>query len=183
MRAFLALVVFGATVGTLLDALHTFSGTTEYTPPFVLRTAWWVPFLFASAYGLGGFLYAVGHRQLRGPATVRTWNELGVGLGIFAALYAASAYLPASNVVKAVVLGAGAFALWAWLDRSIQGIALACVAALAGPFTEIVLIRVGVFRHRQPDFWGIPLWLPALYLASGPSFGQLARRVIRMHER
>jgi hypothetical protein len=178
VRAFLLLIAFGATAGTLLDALHTFSGTTEYTSPFVLRTAWWVPLLFASAYGVGGFLYAVAHRRLRGPASLRSGRELAIGLVIFAALYAASAYLPASNVAKTIVLTAGAVSLWLWLDRSFQGLALATVAAIAGPVTEIALIRLGLFRHRQPDFLGIPMWLPALYLASGPSFGQLSRLVL-----
>jgi hypothetical protein len=107
LRALLALSIFGATVGVLLDALHTFSGTTEYAHPLLLRTAWWAPLLFASAYGVGGVIYALGYRRLGGPPAVRTRGELAFGLVAFALL-----------------------------------------------------------------------WLPALYLASGPSFGQIARFAI-----
>ena len=45
--------------------------------------------------------------------------------------------------------------------------------------TDIELSHAEMFRHLRPDFLGIPVWLPALYLATGPSFGQFARRVIR----
>ena len=178
LRLLLLLSSFGATIGVLLDALHTFSGTTEYTHPLVMRTAWWAPLLFANAYGVGGMIYALGHRKLGGAPEVRSRRELASGLVAFAGLYAISAYLPAPNVVKLVVLFAGATALWWRLDRTKQGAMLACVAAIAGPTTEIVLTHFGLFRHLQADVLGIPIWLPALYLASGPSFGQIARRAI-----
>lgn len=157
--------------------MHTFGGATEYTHPFVLRTAWWVPFLFASAYGFGGFLYAVAYEKLRGTAPVRSWRVLSLGVVAFAALYAISAFAPMSNLAKTVALLVGAIALFAWLDRTLVGALLTGAAAICGPLTEIYLSRIGAFRHLRPDFLGIPLWLPALYLASGPSFGQFARRV------
>jgi len=178
-RPLLVLLAFGATIGTLLDAMHTFGGATEYLHPFVLRTAWWVPLLFMSAYGFGGFLYALGWDKLAGPARWPSWGEAIGGVVGFAALYAVSAFLPASNVIKLVLLLSGAIALWLWLDRSWQGIALGVVAAFCGPFTEFVLWRLGLFRHLAPDLFGLPMWLPALYLAAGPSFGQFARRVAK----
>jgi len=178
LRPLLLLSLFGATIGILLDALHTWSGTTEYTHPLVLRTAWWAPLLFANAYGVGGMIFALGYRRLGGPPAVRTRSELALGLVAFALLYATSAYLPAPNIVKLVVLLAGAAALWWRLDRTRVGAALACVAAVAGPTTEIILTHFGLFRHLQADVAGIPIWLPALYLASGPSFGQIARAAI-----
>lgn len=178
LRPLVLLSLFGATIGVLLDGLHTFSGTTEYTHPLVFRTAWWAPLLFANAYGVGGMIYAVGHRRLGGPPEVRSRRELAFGLVAFAGLYAISAYLPAPNAVKLVVLFAGAAALWWRLDRTRAGAMLACVAAVAGPLTEIVLTHLGFFRHLQADVLGVPIWLPALYFASGPSFGQIARRAI-----
>ena len=178
-RSLLLLLLFGATVGTLLDAMHTFGGATEYLHPFVLRTAWWVPLLFTGAYGFGGFLYAVGHKKLGGPAEVPSWARVCFGVAVFSALYAITAFLPASNVVKLALLLAGAIALWFYLDRSRQGIVLALFAAVSGPVTEFVLWKLGMFRHLKPDFFGVPMWLPALYLASGPSFGQFARRVMK----
>lgn len=179
VRALAILLAFGAIGGTLLDMLHTFSRTTEYTTPFALRTAWWVPLLFANAYGVGGYLYALAYRRMRGPREVSGWASLLVGLFAFAALYAASAFLQATHLVKLGLLATGAAALWRWLDRSWQGVALAALTAVIGSSTEIALSRAGVFRYLDPDLLGIPMWLPALYLASAPSFGQLARRVVR----
>jgi hypothetical protein len=177
VRALALLLLFGATVGSLLDAMHTFGGATQYTHPFVLQTAWWVPLLFASAYGFGGFIYAVGYDKLRGRGPLRSWSELALGLVVFAALYAISAFAPLSNVCKMIALAAGAVGLWAWLDRTVVGVFLTCVAGLFGPVTEVLLSHAELFRHLRPDFLGIPVWLPALYLATGPSFGQFARRV------
>jgi hypothetical protein len=179
LRALAILLAFGATGGTLLDMLHTFSGTTEYTTPLVLRTAWWVSLLFAGAYGVGGYLYALAHRRMGGPREVSGWPSLLVGLCGFAALCATSAFLPATHLVKLGLLAAGAAVLWGWLDRSWRGVALAALTAVIGSSTEIALSRAGVFRYLDRDLLGIPMWLPALYLASAPSFGQLARRVVR----
>eukprot|EP01136_Pigoraptor_vietnamica_P025116 Opistho-1_new@78778 len=178
LRGALLLVTFGATGGTLLDALHTFGGTTEYAAPFVLSTAWWVPLLFANAYGVGGCFYALAYSLLRGPPAVRAWRSLLLGLAAFSALYAVSA-LALPNATKLGVLSAGFALLWAWLDGSWQGLVLAVVSAVVGCATEVTLSRAGAFRHLQPDWEGIPMWLPALYLSAAPSFGQLARRVLR----
>ena len=178
-RSLAGLLAFGAIGGTLLDMLHTFSGTTEYTRPVFARTAWWVPFLFASAYGFGGALYALGYRRHGGRNAPPPWKNALVAVAVFAALYATSAYLPASNTAKLAALAFGAVALWVWLDRSWQGALLAAVTAFTGPFTEFMLWRAGLFRHLQPDAFGVPMWLPALYAASAPSFGQLARRALR----
>jgi len=177
VRALVLLLIFGATAGTLLDAMHTFGGMTQYTHPFVLQTAWWVPLLFASAYGFGGFIYAVGYEKLQGRGPLRSWGELAIALVAFAALYAISAFAPLSNIGKTIALLAGAVALWAWLDRTLVGVFLTGTAGLFGPIAEIWLSHIEAFRHLRPDFLGIPLWLPALYLATGPSFGQFARRL------
>lgn len=176
-RAWL-LFFFGATGGVLLDALHTFSWTTEYTPPFMFRTAWWVPFLFMSAYGFGGLLYDRGWRAMRARDQIVPARDVAIGMTVFALLYAASGFLPVSNVGKTILLLIGAAGLWLYTDRTWQGVLLSLSAAFGGPLAEILLSRAGVFRHRQPDFLGIPIWLPALYLATGPSFGQLARRIL-----
>jgi hypothetical protein len=174
----LILFAFGATGGVLLDAMHTFSNTTEYTPPFVLRTAWWVPLLFTCAYGFGGLLYDDGWKRLRGPSALAPARDVAIAMVVFAALYAASGYAPIGNGSKTLLLLVGAIALWLYTDRTWQGIILTCVAGFFGPLAEVLLSRAGVFRHQQPNFLGIPFWLPALYLSTGPSFGQLARRVL-----
>ena len=42
MRPALWLLLIGATVGPVLDGLHTFSGMTWYPHPQWLRSVWWV---------------------------------------------------------------------------------------------------------------------------------------------
>jgi hypothetical protein len=49
----------------------------------------------------------------------------------------------------------------------------ALIAAIAGPAVEATLVAIGAFEYTQPDFLGIPVWLPALW-ANG---GVMIRRV------
>src|SRR2546426_1142779 len=56
LRAAVILFALGASVGSLLDAIHTHTQTTVYAHPWVFRMAWWTPFLFGGAavsIGLG----------------------------------------------------------------------------------------------------------------------------------
>ncbi len=175
-RALVLLLGFGAVVGTGLDAFHTFSGTTAYTHPVVLSTAWWAPLLFASAYGFGGVLYARGFERLGGRRPVPSPLTLGAGLGVFAAIYALSAWLPPH--AKLVVVSACALGAFLAFDRTGAGLLLGLVSAFLGPLAEVLLIRAGMFRHLAPDVLGVPFWLPALYFSAGPTFGAFARAVV-----
>ena len=96
------------------------------------------------------------------------WREAVVS---FAALYFATGFLPVENPAKALVVVTGALLLFAYVDRSKAAIACAIAGAFIGPTTEIILTHLKLFAHLQPDFAGIPLWLPTLYFASGPGLG------------
>jgi hypothetical protein len=143
--------------------------------------AWWTPLLFGASVGIGGPIYAVGVRLIAGsrprrpPPPVR---DLAVGFAIFGVLYFGSGYLPASNGVKLAILLCGAVVLFGWLDRTGAGAIMTLVTAVTGPLVEITLVHLGTFVHLQPDFAGIPMWLPGLYLCAGPTLGQIARRVL-----
>ena len=45
--------------------------------------------------------------------------------------------------------------------------AFALVAAVVGPLVEAAIHATGVFDYTEPDFLGIPLWLPALWANGG----------------
>ncbi len=94
----------------------------------------------------------------------------------FGALYCFSGFYHGANAWKLLVLSIGAVTLWAVLDGTWQGAACALGAALAGPSVEIFLTHVGAFAHLQPNFLGIPIWLPALYACAVPGHG--ARRLL-----
>ncbi len=177
MGSALALLLgFGAVIGTLLDAFHTFSGTTAYTHPVALSTAWWAPVLFAGAYGFGGVLYARGFAHLAGQRPTAGRKTLVLALVAFAAIYALSAWLPPSR--KLVVVATAAVGAFVAFDRTPAGFLLGLVAAFLGPLAEVLLIRAGLFRHLAPDVLGVPFWLPALYFSAGPTFGAFARHVV-----
>lgn len=171
----LALILFaiGATAGSALDAIHTHSGTTVYTAPirWAFDMAWWTPLLF----GLAGLSIGISYplmKRLRNLdcAPVHAPSRVAVAFFAFVGLYFVSGFLPASNPVKLVVLVAGALALGATMARTKIAFALAAVAAVTGPVVEILLVSQNTFLHLQPDFAGIPMWLPALYASGAFAF-------------
>lgn len=165
------LFVFGATVGSFLDAFHTHGGATLYPHPVFFAMAWWTPPLFGAAYVLLALTYRQNEPRPRVPIPT---GRAALGFVFFAGLYFASGFLPPANGVKLAVLLLGAGLLFAFVDRSRAALVTGALSALLGPAFEVVLVRAGVFLHLQPDFLGIPMWLPALYLASGPGVGGLA---------
>lgn len=177
-RAHAFLWLLGATAVSVFDGFHTHSGTTRYATPVLWQMAWWTPVLFGASVGLGGPVYALGVRLLGGGQPPPPARDLAIGFAIFGLLYFASGYLPASNGVKLAMLLAGAAFLFGWLDRTRAGAVMTLVTAVTGPLVEITLVRLGTFAHLQPDFAGIPMWLPGLYLCAGPTLGQIARRAL-----
>jgi hypothetical protein len=159
------MALFGAVVGSILDGFHTHSGTTRYPDPWIWQMAWWTPLIFAGAYLALGLAYEVGATWAGRPIGSSRWQEM---LG-FCGLYFLSGYLPASNPIKLAMLVAGGLTLWAIRDRSPATLAVGLLSAVLGPATEIALVHYGVFSHLQPDFAGIPMWLPGLYFASAPA--------------
>lgn len=156
----------GATLGTAMDAFHTFSGTTRYLHPLVLQTAAWVPFLFASAYLLEAFTFV----QFRPPPTPR--NQALITFAGFTLIYFATGFAPVSNLGKLIICVAAGIAGIAFL-RSKAALFTGLVAALVGPGFEVFLTGIGGFEHLQPDFARIPIWLPGLYFASAAGIGPL----------
>jgi hypothetical protein len=107
------------------------------------------------------------------PPTWRVDQVVGE-LTLFAALYLSTALVSADD---AGWLTAGLFVL--------AGVRLALVptqgdwayvllAAVLGPLGEAAVSATGVFEYVDPDFLGIPYWLPALW-ANG---GFLLRRLL-----
>jgi hypothetical protein len=177
LKAFAILFGVGAVMLTVFDMFHTHSGTTAYEHPIVMKAAWWTPLLFGTSLSLGGLVYVKGHRAMRGPRELPSNAALAAALVIYAGLYCASGYAPLSNEGKLALLLVGFAAMWWLLDRSWQGVAMAAVTAVGGCTTEFILTHANAFHHLQPDFLGLPVWLPGIYLVSGAVLGQLSRKV------
>jgi hypothetical protein len=179
LRGVALLFVFCAVVGSALDALHTHSGTTYYANEWWLEMSAWTPLLFGGAGVLVGLSYPIAERLTgRRPGRRLSWTEACVGFALFTLLYAASGYLPASNLVKLVVLSAGAAILFAWLARTWLALVLAALTALIGPLVESALVHAGFFFYRDPDVLGVAVWLPALYASGSVAFGSVGQKVI-----
>lgn len=176
-RAAALLFFFGAVLGSVFDGFHTFGGATAYPRPLLLRMAWWTPLLFGAAGLAIGLSHADLDRRLRRPRAPTPRAVVG-GLAYFGLFYFLSGFLPAANPALLAVLLAGYGLLWLLLDRSWQGAALALATALIGCSVEIALTGAGAFQHLRADRFGIPCWLPALYMLASLAVGNLGRRLL-----
>ena len=77
--------------------------------------------------------------------------------------------------VRCSLLGAFFVASWVSCDRTRLGLLLAALAAVVGPCVEMALVHAGVFVHHEVLAFGIPAWLPLLYLTAVVGLGGLAR--------
>lgn len=173
----LFLFLAGGILGAVFDGFHTHSGTTYYPHIWIFMMAWWVPLLFGSAGVSVGLSHLHLDLHLKRKPYTGTWLQVTVGILAFGAIYFASGFLPASNLEKFVVLGLASVGLWYVFDRTWQGFLQAIPTALVGCTIEILLIHFGKFYYNNPDFLGIPAWLPFLYLSASVSVGNLARKL------
>jgi hypothetical protein len=167
----LVLAGVGATLGSLLDAIHTHFGATAYTDPLALRAAWWVPLIFASAYAT-----SVARPLLDKGPRPPLWKA-ALGMALFINAYALSV-APWPWPVRAAVIG-GLFAAGFWVcDRTRAGLIVAAIAAVCGPLAEAMLVRAGTFVHHEVLALGVPGWLPFLYLTAAVGLGTLAKWLV-----
>jgi hypothetical protein len=123
-----------------------------------------VPLLFAGA----AVALVVGARQLAAwltdgserPPTVREIAGDAIAFVCASALTAFAASKP--DLVTWVLVGF-------WLARVVHGrpawqIGLSVATAIGGCLFEGALSATGAFYYNEPDFVGVPRWLPALYL-------------------
>ena len=170
-RGALGLACAGATLGTLLDAIHTQSHVTAYTRPLVLDTAWWVPVLFAGAFAIGLIRPILD----RGPSPT-TRAMLG-GMAAFAIAYGVSVLPLSWPIVSGLLLVIFAFTYLAF-DGSRIGLAVAIGAAFGGPAVEVLLVAMGTFRHTVPVIAGVSGWLPFLYLTAAIALQNLGKWLV-----
>ncbi len=174
----LGLFLFGALVLTFFDGFHTHSGTTVYTTELFLKAAWWAPLNFGLGVALGGPIFAIIYSVLGGTKAPPSFARLAPGFVVFACCYYFSGFYKGSNEHKLAVLSAAATGLYLVYDRTLPGLICLLVTSATGPVVEITLVHLGLFKHLQPDWRGIPVWLPGLYAVSAPVIGHGCRRVL-----
>jgi hypothetical protein len=183
------LAVSSALLGPILDNFHSVSGVLSYVEPkhidilgkFSITTDTWVPPLFAVA-GVGiGSIYLSLDELLDTPPEARDPSIPRVALCIvlFIFQYYMSGLLFQAHFTP--------FALGAWLaalagvgfisfDGTVAGLTTSSLTAILGPLVEIVLINgFHLYTYAEPDFLGVPDWIPIVYFLGGPAVGGLAR--------
>lgn len=173
------LVVFGATVGALLDYLHTDGGTIVYPEG---TNHWRGIATFAVVYSIGGILFTLINRFWGNKQTPVPYEHSYPTVWIFCALYAFTAYLDHHTVTTFALLLGASLAMWYYQDRTLVGLAASIVSAFVGGAVESSLSHLGTMSYTSQDYAYLPVWLPAVYFASGTSWGQVCRRVLEIEE-
>jgi hypothetical protein len=160
--------LLGAVLGTLLDGIHAYGDVLSYPDPAFGRWAWFVPVEFGLLGVAAGLLIPVVERHLTGGA-IPDWTlaHRFAEVALFACLYLSTALIePGGAVALAIALAVLALIrLWA---SHVPGDWFYVVAAtLIGPAAEAIISAAGAFEYAEPDFAGIPVWLPALWANAG----------------
>jgi len=167
-----ALVVFvlGGIAGVLLDQIHVRYQVLYYPDPWLWGQAWWVAPLFG-ATALAVLAAADRWLALR-PDAGRDEDVLEAA-AMFVAAYWASGQWHQHPIGLSVV-----YAILLPLRTTRPStIAFAIALAIAGTTFEIGLSSTGAFRYWFPDLFGVPMWLPGLYVHGAPLGLAIARRL------
>lgn len=172
-----ATFALGALLGSLLDAVHVRSGVLEYPRPFLGNLGWYAPLrmgLLALCAVLlqervSARLGEVPESAVQRPVRASVWFAFAwLATGLYQAYPGAlMLFLGSAFVARALLLPTGRSA---WV--------LGALCALLGTCSERAWQGAGLVLYRNPDLFGVPLWLPALYahgallmLAWAPSRG------------
>ena len=142
--------------------------------------AWWVLPLFISA-ALG---FGLGHRDLAARLLPKpglppvTLGAAGGGVIAFVFSYGSSGFVQAWPLAALGVYGLVWLVGVGWVAASARRVLVlhSLGAAIAGPAAEIAISHSGAFAYAHPDLFGVPIWLPGIYLNVG-----LASHLIDRH--
>ena len=170
-----ACFAIGAVAGTLLDGLHLLGDVLSYEHEAFGDWAWFVPLEFGLA-GLGAGLAIPWIERAVGPEGAPHFSvaQRARELALFASMYGATALWDGDGAVWLTVGLTAIVVVRLWLWPVAGDWAYALIAAVLGPLGEIAISATGAFDYANPDFAGIPMWLPALW-ANG---GLLIRRMV-----
>lgn len=172
-RRHIILFVTGFLLGSIFDSFHTISKTTAYSHPFILKSAWWGPFVFGFATLMIGCLLPMIDRLLNRELKELPLSKVLYGFLCLGIIYFLSGF--AISEFKNLFVSCGLLITWLIFDKTWQGIVEGFFVALVGSLAKILFINAGLFRYASPHIWGIPLWLPTLYFTASVAIGNLGR--------
>jgi len=177
-RASAILLIYGATVGTLLDGAHTHSHSIEYAKPVFWMAAWWTPLVFAMGSFTTGISRPFLERFLEIKAPQQSWLQVLGAAVLFYTAYVMSGYLPIDNQSRTIILAVIWLLLWFTFDRKSLGLFLSVITALWGPCLEMGLSYLGLFWYVEPDLFTVTSWLPVLYAIAAVANGNFGRKLV-----
>jgi hypothetical protein len=175
LRRVIVLALLGASFGTLFDIAHVQTGAIGYPHPSYLGIAWWVPLLYTGASLAIGLSHPQMDALLGKPRVSLDRGRLLVGFVGLCAIWFASGAIHLDTLAVSAILAPASLALWFFLDRTWQGLAIAFGTAIMGCAIEVVLSGAGFFHHEHPDLLGIAMWLPWIYVAASVGLGNVGR--------
>lgn len=179
--------IAGAIAGTTGDFVHVITHTDGYPAngrfpflPFLpVKMPVWVPFLFGTAV----VLMAVSHKLMSGLFHPRLEKNAVISSSapfIFVVVYAMTGFLhTGTGSWEDVWLATITILLWWFMDRTAIGAGMAVLNAISGTLFEIFLVSIGGFFYypEHSNLYGVPSWLPWLYMAASVCISLFARLI------
>jgi hypothetical protein len=177
--------VLGAILGTTGDFVHVITKTDGYPAdgpfpflPFLpVSMPVWVPFLFGGAVVLMGITQRLFSVVYTPRFATSRFAAIASPL-FFLLVYALSGFVNThSETRQNLWLALVAISTWYVADRTLTGMGLAALTALAGTTVEIFLVHIHAFYYwpAHADFFGVPSWLPWLYVVASLCAGLFTR--------
>ncbi|MFO0590120.1 MAG: hypothetical protein U0441_21440 [Polyangiaceae bacterium] len=202
-RRLLFWALYGVVMGTVFDSIHVHTRTAYYghTPLIpVFDVAWYVPIEFTCAGVLIGMLRPEVDEEFKREMSRLSGKSVLFGLGCFwfawgfTALCTPFCWGPGGAVLPSApctshpnhmlffVLSVIAVGTWWAYDKTLESILLASGITAIGVGLEMYLVnwplpggRHPTYHYAHADFWGVPCWLPLIYVIAAGSLGNLAR--------
>lgn len=163
----MAFSLLGLLVALPLDAVQVSKGVLYYADPWIFGQAWWATgLLVVAAIGMGE-----SHHWLRKLLSVRAVPKMEQGKFLTALFVFFSAYIFSIVFFKNITLLALFLlltyivgCLLAWQEPARLLIAQTFGVIVVAGAAELFVINLGGFSYSSPSFWGMPVWLPLLYI-------------------
>jgi hypothetical protein len=182
MRPFFSLFFFFALVATLCDQVWVRLGVLVYPRAFLFGQAWWVPLLFGGVALLIIPIFAYLTRLLLPASTPVPRDPAGraviAGTWFVAAFLACGLFAAYPKQLALVLLVLWLLRLWpesSSIREALVLVFLTVLVALAGTLGESAMNWLHLLHYTQPNFIGVPLWLPAFWLQAALFARALAR--------
>ncbi len=174
------LFLLGALVGTVLDAFLVYNGVKVYSSPDILGVSWWSPFLIGLGFIIIGYadpflLPLLGYIRPAFPLTVSLRGISWLFLVYVLIEVGLEAHLQTGQLLIVLVL------YYLLAEKHWQQLLLAIVVAITGTLIEMILVSSHVFSYHTPDVFGVPFWLPLLYICASLSIGDIGRTLLYRH--